>query len=31
MDLSQGAAEAVGLTAVGVDYVDVTVIGTAGY
>lgn len=31
MDLSQGAAEAVGLTAAGVDYVDVTVIGAGGY
>lgn len=31
MDLSQGAAEAVGLTAAGVDYVDVTVIRTRGY
>ncbi len=31
MDLSQGAAEAVGLTAAGVDYVDVTVTGTAGH
>jgi rare lipoprotein A (peptidoglycan hydrolase) len=31
MDLSQGAAEAIGLTAAGVDYVDATVTGTASY
>ena len=31
MDPSQGAAETVGLTAVGVDYVGVTVTGAVGY
>lgn len=31
MDLSQGAAEAIGLTEVGVDYVDVTMLDSSGF